>query len=334
MILVLFLLSGLAVLSVELSRTILLDHVFSATTRTSLSAKPLLASGETLAALFLVRRNQQISKDTDEEIESPQITQLKLQNFLDKYNKSLKKGTIDIEIEDENSRLPMAALFPKYSADEGRAESVRKLLVRMLTLLLVRHGFEGGFNEAKVHAEDYVENLLAWSGESSISNEARTWYLEQSPTYPLGRPPVCLEELLLVYWPDMDKTIAQRTLAGGPNGDGLLQNVSLWSSGPMNVCTLKRDVAMALPEDVTLGFNFALSLEEARLAQGEALKPNWHETVFSAYAVQMPSSELLATHSRWFRVHIQAGQGASLMRMDSVGWLTNTYMEWVARIIR
>ena len=49
LILVLFVLTGLSVLTVEFSRDILLDHAMSTSTRSILAAKPLMESGERLA---------------------------------------------------------------------------------------------------------------------------------------------------------------------------------------------------------------------------------------------------------------------------------------------
>ncbi len=335
LILVLFMLSGLAVLSVDLNRDVLLDHVFSSTTRASLTAKPLLASAEVLTALFLVRRNQTASEGgSTEGEESPALRNLAFQAFLDQYNNLLARGSIHIELEDENSRLPLAALFPKYAADRSRARSVGRILGRLVTLLLLRHGYDGDAVAARSRAEDYVTQLLAWGGEGALTGEARTWYRNKAVCWPPGRPPESPDELLLVYWPGVEPALARRVIAGGPDDPGLLDLVSIWSTGPMNINTLKTAVLAALPAAPLHAPAFASAVETARGAQGETLRNNWHRDIFAAWDVPIPGASVLSAASRWFRIRVAAGQGASLLRMESVGWLTNTCMEWVARAIR
>lgn len=58
LILVLFVLTGLSVLTVEFSRDILLDHAMSTSTRSILAAKPLMESGERLATAVLTRNSE------------------------------------------------------------------------------------------------------------------------------------------------------------------------------------------------------------------------------------------------------------------------------------
>lgn len=331
LVLVLFLLSGLAVLSIEFNRTVLLDHVFSATTRNALVAKPLLASGETIAAIFLVNNNRR-TNDAEGNV-NPLLLNQSFRLHAASYGNSLLRGSIQMELEDENSRLPLAALFPRYTSEEAAARTVGEILVRLLRNLLLRHGFEGSIEEAAACAEAYVENLLGWCGETSLTTEARLWYIEKTGYYPPLRPLESLDELLLVYWPGVNASLAERVLTGGPAGPGLFDNVSIWTHGPMNVNTLKPDIAAALPQEMTQGANLALALEEARKAQGDFLRAGWQQDVFYSLGLQAPASDVLNGYSRWFRVTMEAGQGAGMLRMQSVGWLTNTYMEWVARTI-
>lgn len=58
LILVLFVLTGLSVLTVEFNRDILLDHAMSTSTRSILAAKPLMESGERLATAVLTRNSE------------------------------------------------------------------------------------------------------------------------------------------------------------------------------------------------------------------------------------------------------------------------------------
>ncbi len=169
LILVLFIISGLSLVSIELNRTILLDHVFSLTSRSILASKPLLNSCETLAALFLVRKEQ--ANGENERIASFAHTQNEFSLFVNMYNDQLKSGSIRISLEDENSRFPLKALYAEGSAGTQKAEICRLMFERMLSFLLLRHGYEGSHDAARLCAREFLDGLLSWGGETPLSTE-------------------------------------------------------------------------------------------------------------------------------------------------------------------
>ncbi len=83
--------------------------------------KPLLKSGESicrvffLCAIFRKRKNEPGQ-------ESLQSLQKRLCEWVEAYSDRLKKWNLQVEVEDENSRFPLRALFPAYKSEKLRAE--------------------------------------------------------------------------------------------------------------------------------------------------------------------------------------------------------------------
>lgn len=328
LLLVLLMLAALAVVSVDLSRAVLLDAILSRTTGSSLAVKPLLTSGETLAALYLVRRNQQRSADVD----VPDSTE-SLEDFdrmMAGYTAALR-GDLRVRLEDENSRFPLRAIFPVYPSERRKADYCTGMLVRMLSGLLVRHGYAEQGHQARYLAEGYVRSLLAWGGQVALSREDVEWYLSRVPAcLPPGRPPESLEELLLIRWPEMEEDAVRTVLLGRDGLPGLLDICSIHSSGPINVNTMLPILTLSLVEDAARAEQLAGALGQA----GREKHPGWYRDVFAAFGIPDPPGDVFAEQSRWVRVHVEAGQGAARLRLESVGWSTNSYVVWVGRTLR
>ena len=332
LILVLFIISGLSLVSIELNRTILLDHVFSLTSRSILASKPLLNSCETLAALFLVRKEQ--ANGENERIASFAHTQNEFSLFVNMYNDQLKSGSIRISLEDENSRFPLKALYAEGSAGTQKAEICRLMFERMLSFLLLRHGYEGSHDAARLCAREFLDGLLSWGGETPLSTEARAWYLEREPLYfPPFRPPESMAELLLIHWPSINHELARRVITGSGDIPGLADCCTLWSTGPLNINTLQPAVVYGFVDNSAVASEFVDTFLRLRAHQGEEAIPGWYRAVFESYGIALPSKLILSEQSRWRRVTSEAGTGARRLRCVSVGWLTKSYMQWVTRFL-
>ena len=142
LILVLFVLTGLSVLTVEFSRDILLDHAMSASTRSILAAKPLMESGERLATAVLTRNSEEGTPDHMRE-------DWGLFGIgLERLSAELPGADLSGSIEDENSRFPINAIFYEREADRARAEAFADILTRLLAGLMRVHGYAGGTDNA------------------------------------------------------------------------------------------------------------------------------------------------------------------------------------------
>lgn len=328
LILVLFVLTGLAVLTVEFSRDTLLDRALSTTTSSILASKLLLESGEQLAARVLIRNNQQALPD------HPRKEWGHFPWLLQTLSAQLRGSELSGFIEDENGFFPVNALFYERASEKLRAEQYADLFARLLAVLMLRHGFEGDMLAARQHAENFVASLRQWGGAAPLDETSRRWYLTQKPVYlPPGRPPQSLDEFLLLHWPDVDPVWARQVLLGGAGLPGLLENLTLWSRGPMNINTLRPVVLAALVTDPAQAKAFVDAIARYRDDPDNNLDEDWYDGIFSAHSVARLPSDMLDIRSRWFRVHLTARQGARENRLTAVGWVTNTYMNWQYRTV-
>ncbi len=285
-----------------------------------------------MAALFLVRKEQ--ANGENERIASFAHTQNEFSLFVNMYNDQLKSGSIRISLEDENSRFPLKALYAEGSAGTQKAEICRLMFERMLSFLLLRHGYEGSHDAARLCAREFLDGLLSWGGETPLSTEARAWYLEREPLYfPPFRPPESMAELLLIHWPSINHELARRVITGSGDIPGLADCCTLWSTGPLNINTLQPAVVYGFVDNSAVASEFVETFLRLRANQGEEAIPGWYRAVFESYGIALPSTLILSEQSRWRRVTSEAGTGARRLRCVSVGWLTKSYMQWVTRFL-
>lgn len=330
LIITLFILAALALISVDMSRDSLLDSAYAAASQNSLAAKPALQSAEYLVARFLTEEFQK--EKTEEGDESFAAFQKRFQTWLASYAEKFERHELTIELEDENSRFPVRALFPLYSSDKAKAEYYAQWLENMLASLLVMRGYDGGDGGARAAARKYVGELMAWGGRATLSDESLKWYLSREPAYiPPGRAPESLAELTLVRWPDMDEELARNVLTGEDGLPGLLENCSVWAKGPININTMRTVVGWGLRSDYESAKGFMAALEEAREAGGERLPAGWYKDTFFTWGVPEPPSSAVNAGSRWYRVRSSVRAGAAINKAEAVGWLTPTRLTWVSR---
>lgn len=329
LMLVLFVLTGLSVLTVEFSRDVLLDHALSSSTRSLLAAKPLMESGERLASVVLAKNSQEATPD------HPREDWGLFDRELERLSAELQGATLSGNIEDENSRFPLNAIFYEREAERAKAEAFAEVLVRMLAGLMRVHGYAGGAENAARAARDYVDSLRQWGGLTETDGEALKWYLGRSPRrLPPGRPPQAPEELLLVRWPNMEEAWARRVLGGTDTLPGLMQAVSVWTRGPMNVNTLRPEVLAALVRDERQAAAFVNAILRYRGNPDNDPGEGWYEDIFSSYDVPALPNGCLDVRSRWYRLNLTVRQGARENRLTSVGWVTHEYVTWEYRAVR
>lgn len=329
LILVLFVLTGLSVLTVEFSRDVLLDHALSSSTRSLLAAKPLMESGERLASVILAKNSEEGTPD------HPREDWGLFDLELERLSAELQGAELSGNIEDENSRFPLNAIFYEREAERARADAFAEVLIKMLAGLMRVHGYAGGADNAARAARDYVDSLRQWGGQTETDDESLKWYLSQSPRrLPPGRPPQAPEEILLVRWPHMEEAWARRVLGGTETLPGLLETLSVWTRGPMNVNTLRPEVLAALVRDERQARAFVSAILRYRNNPDNELGEKWYDDIFSSYDVPALPNGCLDVRSRWYRLNLTVRQGARENRLTSVGWVTHEYVTWEYRAVR
>ena len=305
LILVLFVLTGLSVLTVEFSRDILLDHAMSTSTRSILAAKPLMESGERLATAVLTRNSE--AGTPDHVREDWGLFGL----GLERLSAELPGADLSGSIEDENSRFPINAIFYEREADRARAEAFADILTRLLAGLMRVHGYAGGPDNALALAKEYVNSLRQWGGQTETDQDTLKWYLTQTPRYlPPGRPLLAPEEILLVRWPHVEQEWGRDVLRGTKELPGLLETLTIWTQGPMNMNTLQPAVLSALVRDERQARPFVNAVQHYRDNPDNDLGENWYKDLLSAYDVPALPNGCLDVRSRWYRLNLTVQQGA------------------------
>ena len=328
LILVLFVLTGLSVLTVEFSRDILLDHAMSTSTRSILAAKPLMESGERLATAVLTRNSE--AGTPDHVREDWGLFGL----GLERLSAELPGADLSGSIEDENSRVPINAIFYEREADRARAEAFADILTRLLAGLMRVHGYAGGPDNALALAKEYVDSLRQWGGQTETDQDTLTWSLTQTPRYlPPGRPLLAPEEILLVRWPHVEQEWGRDVLRGTKELPGLLETLTIWTQGPMNMNTLQPAVLSALVRDERQARPFVNAVQHYRDNPDNDLGENWYKDLLSAYDVPALPNGCLDVRSRWYRLNLTVQQGARKNTLTSVGWVTHEYVTWEYRAV-
>lgn len=331
LVLVLFVLAGLAVLTVEFNKDVLLDHALSVSTRSILTSRSLLQSGEQMAMAILLENSVKGNPDHLHEEWANFNKQLLL------LSKELQSGDISGNITDENSRFPLNALFYEKESERSRAEAFARILKRLLVGLMRLHGYSGSIDNAGRAAEDFILSLQEWTGQAPVSERSLRWYRQQTPRYlPPGRHFVSPEELLLVYWPDVDEKWSRTVLKGEGNKPGLIELVTTLSRGPLNINTVVPSVLAALVDDEHQAKAFVTAILTYRENRDNDFSDNWYSDIASRYGADVAGlpKDCLDVRSRWYRVEVTVQTGARKNTLTSIGWVTQEYLTWEYRLFR
>ena len=332
LIMVLVVLAGLALLLSEFSRLLLLDRTSSAAARASLGARPLLASGERFAVLMLRQNALADDPDTAHEPWSKDYPEL-----VARISHDLESAELEGRIVDENSLFPLNALLARSAKDEARADAYAGVFTRLTTRLLLEHGFADNQPEAEQKARDFTAAVRRWGGHFGVQadmEEAR-WYLENEPSYLApGSPLLSPEELLLLRWKTLSPESVRALLRGRGSLPGLLDLVSVWSDGPMNINTLHPFLVAALVEDPDAGKEFTARILAFREQEDALLVKGWYqEDVRQATRnTGIFPSRCVSVTSGVYRVLHTVRQGAAEARSMGVCKVDARTSRWLVRM--
>lgn len=331
LVLVLFVLAALAVLTVEFNKDVLLDHTLSVSTRSVLTSRSLLQSGEQMATAVLLENSVKGDPDHLHEDWANFNKQLLL------LSRELQSGDISGNISDENSRFPLNAIFYEKESERSRAEAFTRILKRLLIGLMRLHGYSGSIDNAGRSAENFILSLQEWAGQISISERSLRWYRQQTPRYlPPGRLFISPEELLLVYWPDVDEKWSRFVLKGEGNKPGLIALVTTLTQGPLNINTLVPSVLAAFVDDEHQAKAFVAAILAYRGNKDNVFSDNWYRDIASQYGADIAGlpKDCLDVRSRWYRVEVTVQTGARKNMLTSIGWVTQEFITWEYRFFQ
>jgi general secretion pathway protein K len=193
-----------------------------------------------------------------------------------------------VKVEDEKGKIPLNKLV------EGNAvnENVRGLLVRLLSL--------PEFELDEKQAGEIVDAIIDWIDENDDvtgSGAESAYYAAQGLPYTAKNGPLdCIEELLMI------RGVESELYAGTRDKPGLVQYVTIYGTGAMNLNTAPKLVLRALSENITA--EIADKMDAYRKAHGNDLSSVlWYKNV-PGLAAETINPELIENvKSNFFRIY-------------------------------
>lgn len=335
LIMVLVILAGLALTLAEFSRLALTGHSASAAGRAALGTKPLLASGERLAARALLTGRNGADPDT---LFSPWAEDFA--EMLQVLSPELESADLSGNISDENSRFPLPAMFARSAKEQAVAHNYAAIFTRLTARLLLLHGLAENEPVALEKAETFTKAVRRWGGDVGMTADAEdtAWYLEGTPSYiPPETRFLSAGELLLVRWQDMNEGHARRVILGTREIPGLIDLLSVWCTSSMNINTLHPLLVHALVENPEQAAVFAQYVQRRRSDPDAVLEKNWYRDE----AVKASGSDsalfpfdCVGVRSMYFRVSLTAAYGAAKAECIGICRVNAGRVQWLSRTFR
>lgn len=330
LLMVLVLLAGLALMLAEFSRLLLTGHSVSAVSRAMLSSKQLFGSAEALAARILLQKDPPVA----DSLFSPWAEDFPL--LLEEISVELESSEIAGEISDENSLFPLPALFARNVKEQARAHAHARVFTRLTARLLLLRGIADSDTAADEYAQAFTEALLRWGGAvgAAPDKEEDEEYIEGAPSYlPPRARLLSPDELLLVRWEQVSPDQARDVLLGDDRLPGIIDLVSVWSGGPMNINTLHPVILESLVPDREKGQEFARFVQNVRSNPDSVLEADWYN---EAALKSVSSSDefpfaCLGVRSSWFRLSLSVNVGAAQARCVGICRVSGDRLQWASR---
>jgi len=197
-------------------------------------------------------------------------------------------GQFSVRIEDEQGKIPLQRLVHDGAVDEN----IRGLLLRLLKLPEFK--LEGN------RPAEIVDSMIDWIDENSdiTGQGAESSYYQSLPQpYAAKNAPLdCIEELLMI------KGITQEIYSGTSEKPGLVQFVTIYGSGAVNINTAPKLVLRALDERISA--ELADRMDEYRRAKGNNLSSvDWYKKVTGMEAITIKPELITMVKSSHFKIY-------------------------------
>lgn len=329
LIIVLLILAGLSVIATQLSKYVFYDHALSSMSKITIRGKLLLESSENIATKLLLY-NTKLMEENKEYYTIEELTTM--------YNAAssiFESEDISMEFFDENALFPLNTIVPFSDSGRQLAIEAQEILSRLIQIILRKNGFKGSDSSSQFIAEEMINAMLIWTGYNDLENEIQEAYLTDTvkrfPTKKLFNNP---QELTLIHWNNIDEHIVKTVLYGGKQGKGLLDLVTVWSGGPMNINTLDPLIIEALCTEKEKSNSLAKQIVIARKNKGKIREEQWFREIFEENSSFVPSIQLVSDASKVFRLLTKIGNGTNQINMVSICIVFTSYVRWCYRYVK
>ena len=197
-------------------------------------------------------------------------------------------GYFIVHIEDEKGKIPLNKLV-----DGGAVNpDIKEMLLRLLAL--------PEFELSPQEGAEIVDSIIDWIDENDeISGRGAesSYYASLPVAYAAKNGPLdCIEELLMI------KGISKEVFAGTGKKPGLIQCVTIYGTGAVNINTAPGPVLRALSEHLTA--ELADKMDEYRLSPGNDLSSvTWYKNVAGMGDITIKPELIEMVKSNYFRIY-------------------------------
>ena len=276
---VILIISILMAAALELNRSSRADVYSAANTSDGIKLTYIAKSGFYGAAALLT--------NTDDEYETLRDNWANAEVLSAQSKVLFPKGYFIVRIEDDHGKIPLNKLL-----DPVKGEDIKKLLLRLLE--------QPEFDLKENNAAEIVDAIIDWMDDD---NEI-TGFGAESPYYAsLAQPYTaknasldCIEELLMV------RGITSEIFYGTREKPGLIQFVTIYGTGAININTAPKMVLRALSDDITA--ELADKMDEYRRSKSSDLSSiSWYKKVPGMESITIKPELIEMVKSNFFRIY-------------------------------
>jgi general secretion pathway protein K len=285
LILVLLILSLITAVTLQFNRDTRLEVYEAANLSEGISLRYVAESGFYAAGAILLS-----DKTSFDSLKEPwantELLSLKSEAFFD-------NGSFGVAIEDEGGKIAVNLLV---SGNDYNPQ-IRDFLLRLLT------GRDFGMEPRR--AQDLIDAIKDWidaDNEVTGAGAEGGYYAGLPRSYAVKNAPLdCIEELLMI------KGVTRDLFYGTGKSPGLVQCLTVFGDGKININTAPKPVLAALAADMT-----AESVEDLdryrRQEKNDLADPGWYKKIPGLDGLNLPA-DLIAIRSDIFQIAVVGVQG-------------------------
>lgn len=306
LIVVLLILAAAAYLIMESGKVLRIDYEGAAFHRLSVSGGSLLHAGVFAAKELLVKDLKQNGK-VDHRFDS----WAKADTFFENISKKLESGELSGEISAEDGKISLNS----FRLGNGIGDATGKIFTQLLLGLVMAHNLEA-------RPSDYLTSIKIWLGAKDTQSDG-AWYASRDLGYQLKKGGQLFrtpEELRLVRWKGVSEEDKKMILDGAGGVPGLLEFVTVWGQGRINVNLAPREIVAAMCFQSDFREDFVQSVEAYRSNGENQFGISWINTVAGTIGIKEQAfpSKGLDVASSAFRISLAAKVGAGTIRSTTI----------------
>lgn len=218
-------------------------------------------------------------------------------------------------IEDMDGLFPISSLYSKNVPNQAERRQYDGIFVRLVG------GLKDAYGVGEGDPKDLLEAIRSWMGDVTATRNDEQWYEDQPGSYePPERELLYPAELLLVRWEDVEGDDFRKVMLGHGGGPGLVDLVTMWGSGKINMNTAPEPIVRAVSPDSGKAAAYWNKVSRYRASDKNDLSKRWYEDIAQSVKLSMDRfpADALDVSSTAFRIRVRARTGGTVRRQLAV----------------